>query len=798
MNSNTVEMTAIFQRERTVKNDGTPQRWIVGEAAIKDGARTKYVTLTGECQAGDLRPNVEYRFAGRWKTHPKFGTSFAFDSFAQPEPITREAIVGYLTQAPKIGMMRAEKIYNTLGHDCIAKIKTNPEVLRKIPGLTNVHRKEIQSFLCDKESKEQSTLELQSLLKGHGFPRRIYAWLDKDFGTAAASLIRVNPYILTKYRGVGFELADKVYQQLGLSLTALLRQWNYLVYLVASDSNGSTWLPQEHLFTSLKDKIGQDAMPVEASEAAVLHGALTFKTDNDSCYFGLPRIAACEADVVRWVYEHCKLPSRWAKELGTADGLGDGRPQTADGSRGDIENPLAFAANCGLLSAVSAPSEHQLQAYCAATQTAVGLLVGSPGTGKTWLVGRIIDTIQRSGDTYAVCAPTGKAALRVMESLKAQGVSVMATTIHKLLCPQVGREGWEFTFGADCKLPYDFIIVDESSMIDIGLLKSLLDAVKDGANVLFVGDHEQLPPVGKGAPLRDMIKSGVPCGSLSEIRRNAGEIVKACAAIRDKMPLAPMPRNFEAEDNLIFCRQAPLQENTFATVKSILEFERTQNESFDPLLDCQIIVALNESSQVSRKALNPLLQDYFNPSPLAAEDIVLGEHVSRVKKFRRGDKIICATNGYATSEDGKQVYTANGEIGIVKDFAAASLHVIVNGQTILVPTYGDWSESDFDLGYAISCHRSQGSEWQIVIVILDAAYGARMICDRHWIYTGISRAKRRCYLIGQPDTLEAMRRVSNMWNRKTLFAEQFSHLKWQYLNEAYQSKTEIQRKETES
>ena len=97
--NNTVELTAIFRHERTFKNDGTPQRWIVGEAAVKEGARTKYITITGECQKDDLRPNVEYRFAGRWKTHPKFGTSFAFDSFAQPEPITREAIVGYLTQA---------------------------------------------------------------------------------------------------------------------------------------------------------------------------------------------------------------------------------------------------------------------------------------------------------------------------------------------------------------------------------------------------------------------------------------------------------------------------------------------------------------------------------------------------------------------------------------------------------------------------------------------------------------------------------------------------------------------------
>jgi len=262
--------------------------------------------------------------------------------------------------------------------------------------------------------------------------------------------------------------------------------------------------------------------------------------------------------------------------LKTADSR---RQFAADASDEKIHSESA--AVCGLPSAVS-PSEHQLQAYRLAIQAAVGLLVGSPGTGKTWLVGRIIDTIQRSGGSYAVCAPTGKAALRVMESLKAQGITVMATTIHKLLCPQVGRDGWEFTFGVDCKLPYDFIIVDESSMIDIGLLKSLLDAVKDEANVLFVGDHEQLPPVGKGAPLRDMIQSGVPCGKLTEIRRNAGEIVKACAAIRDKMPLTPMPRHFEAEENLIFCRQTPLQENTFITIKSIIEFTHSNGAGEHP------------------------------------------------------------------------------------------------------------------------------------------------------------------------------------------------------------------------
>jgi len=745
---NTIELTAIFQREIRCINDGTPQRWMVGNVTQKSETGTKYITIIGECQKNALRPNVEYRFAGIWKNHPTYGEQFAFDSFTQPEPITQEAIVGYLTQCPKIGAMRAEKIYNTLGHDCIAKIKTDPNVLRHISGLTKEHRKNIQKFLCGKEAKEQATLELQTLLKGIGLPKRIFQWLDLDYGTAAAACVRENPFLLTKYRGVGFELADKVYERLGLPPAGILRQWNYLVYLLTSDGSGSTWLPEKTLWNQFNTKFAIHGMQIgdfiAAQMKAIQKNKIVMIWSDDKPYFSLPHLAACESAVVRWIYDRCQQPGQWVKEL-----VVNGQDQ---------------------------PSEHQLQAYADAIQAAVGLLIGSPGTGKTWLTGRIIDSLQRRGDSYAVCAPTGKAALRVMESLKLQGVSVMATTIHKLLDARYGKDGWEFTYNADYKLPYDFIIVDESSMIDIVLLKSLLDAVKNGANVLFVGDHEQLPPVGKGAPLRDMIQSGVPCGRLTEIRRNAGEIVKACAAIRDNAPLPVMAVHPESGDNLIFCRMTPEQDRVVQFIKNIVAFEEKNNESFDPLQDCQIIVPLNDASKISRNALNPLLQDYFNPMETPGEILVQGQNVSKVQKFRRGDKIVNLTNGYADGENGK-VYVANGEIGIVHDFSATSLHVKVNGQIIQVPTYSEWGEHNFDLAYTITAHRSQGSEWQVVIVVLDPAYGAQQIADKHWVYTSISRAKRRCYIIGMSGTLASMCAKSGMWNRQTLFVEEFQNCK---------------------
>ena len=750
----TIELTATFQKVRHVFQDGTPQRCIIGEVSQDTGASTKYITIIGESQPNDLLPNVEYRFAGQWKNHPRFGNQFIFDSFTQPEPITREAIVGYLTQCPNIGMVRAEKIYDLLGHDCISQIKSDENVLHSITGLNDECCKQIQSFLFAKEAKEKSTLELQSLLKGLGFPKQIYAWLDLDFGTAAATAIRKNPYIMTKYRGVGFELADKVYEKLCLPLAGILRQWNFLVYILMSDKSGSTWIKRDEIFSKLKVQFGKHAEPETALSVAKEKQKIVEKISNTIHYIALPALASCEKSIVRWIYERCQQPARW--------------PNLS-------------------ISEQNMPSKHQLQAYFIAAQSAVSLLVGSPGTGKTWLVGQIINTLIQNGQSFAVCAPTGKAALRVAESLNLQGISIIATTIHKLLKASVGKDGWEFTYNAEYKLPYDFIIVDESSMIDIVLLKSLLDAVKEGANILFVGDHEQLPPVGKGAPLRDMIQAGVPCGKLTEIHRNAGEIVKACADIRDNTPIAPIPTNFILDKNLVFFRMTPTQEKVFDTIKKIFEFEKEiRYESIDPfnaLQDCQIIVPLNEKSEISRKALNPLLQDYFTPllkSKAKPESIeILKRHgierrldVSKVRQFRRGDKIICTKNGWTND-----VYIANGELGIVKGFTASNLKVTINGQDVDIPTYGDWSEANFELGYAISCHKFQGSESPIAIVILDNAYGAKMICDKHWIYTAISRAKQRCYLIGMVHTLDEMKNKSYMWNRTTLFVEQFNTMK---------------------
>jgi exodeoxyribonuclease V alpha subunit len=744
-----IEITARFTWERYVFQDGTPQRCIIGNAdqILDDECQTEVtITIKGECQDGDLKSGVIYRFDGEWKNHPKYGQQFCFHSFCQPTPVTRDAIESYLSTCYGIGEMRATKIYDMFGHDCIKQIKNNPSILKQIKGITPEIAEGVQKSLLERESQEQLIIELKSLLSGFGIPKRVFNLLQVDFGTAAAEKIRENPYLLTEYKGVGFLKADEIYLSLSKPKNSILRQKYAMKYIVSNDTTGSVWLEQKKVLSDLSKLIDQNtegkSSPLEALTEAINGELLTQTCENNTFYIGLPQYDYAEQFVAEWLSKRVEQESRFPKEL-----------------HYNNEN---------------IPSEHQLEQYKNATKSSVGLLTGSPGTGKTWIVGRVIETLRKNGEPVFVCAPTGKAALRVVESLKLQGVNVIATTIHSLLYAQVVNGTWQFQFNETNRLQCKYLIVDESSMIDILLLKSLLQATPNDCNVLFVGDPDQLSPVGRGAPLRDMIAAEIPCGKLTEIRRNSGEIVQACANIRDNKKVEYIGKTLESPENLIILKTPQELKDVMKTIEQI---HKKEGES---VLNTQIIVAINEKSPLSRNKLNDSLQDYFNPLPTGNAE----QYLSKVKKFRMGDKIICLSNGIAdTTRTGVQVRVANGDIGTIENIVKEGLIVSLNNDMIIVPSFNDtWGESDWDLGYAISGHKSQGSEWPVVIVILDSSFSAGMICDRHWIYTTISRAKKRCYLLGNQLSIEAMSKISKMWNRKTLLKERFLMQKWSFLD----------------
>ena len=375
------------------------------------------------------------------------------------------------------------------------------------------------------------------------------------------------------------------------------------------------------------------------------------------------------------------------------------------------------------------------------------LVLAGAGTGKTFCVAAIVRRLIDAGCKIGVCAPTGKAAIRATESMAAAGLELTARTIHSMLRP-TGTEGGEFIFehGEDLPLPYDCLVVDEASMIDLPLMRSLLRARRRGTPLLLVGDLAQLPPVGYGAPLRDIVASGlVPYAFLSEIHRNAGAIAQGCKDIR----LGNMPSVHGKGENLI------LRETNQQLADAVTVGRQLADRGLDPIWDYQVIVALNENGDLSRKKVNDILQAEFSPGS-----------GKKGYPFRDGDKVMCLQNGSYQTVDKKEVYGANGSVGRVVDMSDGFTIIRMNGNDLKI---SNKVKDGWTLAYAISCHKSQGSQYPYVATLLDPA--ARRVTSREWIYTAISRAETKSICLGPMSLMRSMVRRKTIDGRKTFMSE---------------------------
>lgn len=767
------EITAIYlgERHRFANADGD----VVVADAHANGSINGPVTLKGPADVDELRHNHSYRFYGKWSSYKRRDgeteKQFHFQTFVTVQPHNRDGVIAYLRHAGEgngFGAARAAALWDTFGSDAVRVFREERSTVfdmlrsRGLP-LSTKAVDDIAEKLVAEQQLENCTIELTDLLAGRGLPKTIARRAIQEWGNLAASIIRRDPYKLMNFRGVGFKRCDQLYLTLGLPPGRLKRQALSAWYSLASNTDGHTWFPRRTAEFGIRACVAGAELKVDRAISLAIRAGAIHEAHTST---GTGPIVRPSAGTYAWVAEGGKA----ANETQLA---------------GMIADALAEPCNWPPLDGISGIDGEQPIKLAQALQGTIGILGGGPGTGKTRTVGALIQVcLKHFGlEEIAVAAPTGKAAVRLTEVLQGEPykLPLRARTWHSLLGVEsrADRGGWGFKHCESNPLPFKVLIGDETSMNDTDLAAAVFRARAKGTHVLLVGDVNQLPPVGHGAPLRDMIAAGLPYGELRDIRRNSGGIVEACAAIRDG-------QRWASGDNLslLECGVASQQ------IQHVLaELQRARVAGLDPVWDCQVLAAVNAKSELSRRELNKALQAALNQRPGVAG-----------QPFRVGDKIVNTKNGYfpiwdadtsdpeTRTNDRGEVYAANGELAEVVEVEDKLTVAKLTGPYRLIkiargkatePAEGEEPIDEektatgctWELGYCLSTHKSQGSEWPWVIVLGDEYPGAKRVCSREWLYTALSRAKQRCVLVGRKATFDSMTRRVALGQRKTLLKE---------------------------
>jgi exodeoxyribonuclease V alpha subunit len=708
-------------------------------------------TVRGRVGArGDLDEGRTYRFWGRWDKHERHGWQFAFTAFAPDAPHDRGAVVEYLTRfAAHVGPRTAAKLWDAYGDQAVAVLARQPERVADDGLMTPAQAGEAAADLRPLEDERETIIDLVGLFSGKGFPHALPRDCFKKWGVQAPALIRKNPFILlTEHMpGCGFSRCDTLYLSLGLPPEGPERQMLAAWYCLDADSDGHTWLPAKVVANEVRRHIGDDARPGDAMKLGLDTGLLARRKDDGGTV---------------WIAE----ARRARNEATVASRLRALRAAPAGGWAAVPQEAL---------------SEHQYAAALRLLDGPVGILTGPPGVGKTHTTAVIAKAqVAHYGDwAVRVAAPTGKAATRITAALHRLGLEVEATTIHRLLEAVPGGRGG-FRFQRDESNPLDcrVLVVDEASMLDADLAARLFSACRPGTNVLLVGDRYQLPPVGHGAVLRDLIDAGLPHAELTEIRRNAGAIVHACNAIKDGRPFETFKAfNAARGRNLVLVEAGAATDPTEAAADRVEAVQRVMTklrafEWLNPLVDVQVLCARNDT----RHHLNTVLQSFLNPSTSGAGG-----------RFRRGDKVICLRNRFFFSpwDRHQLIFCANGDTGLIEDIVGRTMHVRLDPDRLVqVPLgtlrgpagggaggdeEGKDTGCDFDLAYCCTAHKFQGSECPVVVVVVEPR--GWMVATREWHYTAISRAQTLCILVGQTKVIEHQCRRVSLRDRKTALVE---------------------------
>jgi exodeoxyribonuclease V alpha subunit len=645
-------------------------------------------------------PGERLRLKGRWTDHPRFGRQFSVEEYESHAPATVEGIERYLSSGliPGIGGRLASRIVRVFGEQTLEVLDRQPGRLSEVEGIGRKRIAALQAAWKEQREIRKVMIFLQSYGAGPALAAKIY----KRYGDHSIAVVQENPYRLAlDMFGVGFLTADLMARAMGLAENSPARaQAGVLHTLEECSAEGHLYYPRIALIQRSQKLLQIDREIIGAAlEELGREGKLII-----------------EDLQVPAVY----LPAFYRAETGIALLLSELQACPRTSRRIDSVKAVAWVQE--RMDIVLA--EKQLEALRTALESKLMVVTGGPGTGKTTIIRALLAVLERAGLKFLLAAPTGRAAKRMQEAGGHE-----ARTIHRLL-EYSPREG-EFKRNRSNPLECHWLILDEASMIDALLMYHLLKALPPAISLVLVGDADQLPSVGPGSVLKDIISSGrVPVVELNEVFRQAEASQIVVNAHRINIGLMPAQQE---EGDFYFIRQQDPDE----VLRLILKLCRERIPArfgLDPVEDIQVLSPMHRGP-VGVSNLNRVLQEALNPNQV---ELVHGE-----RRFRPGDKVMQVRNNYD-----KEVF--NGDIGRVEriDMETRSVEVRYEERRV---SYGATELDEITLAYAVSVHKSQGSEFPAVIIpVLTQHY---LLLQRNLIYTAVTRGKRLVILVGTKKAL---------------------------------------------
>ena len=667
-----------------------------------------------------------YTLTGEWKIHPRYGEQFAFSSFEEPEPATSDGILSFLSSGivKGVGPSTAAAIVKKFGDEALKVMQDEPDRLTEVPGIGKVKAKTITESYAQHKEYANTVMALASL----GLSAAICMKLYKAYGSAAADIVRENPYqLIADVFGIGFRTADKIAGSIGFDKESPFRvRAGFLYYLEAWAGEGNTYAPKQWFIEHCASLLDVSRQQVEeAMTELAFSGRVFSEVLEGEEILQLWRFRRAEQRVAGKLYLLCNAPLSHIS--------------------GNAENLIAASEKeTGIeLSAL------QKDAVLSSLQSGVSVITGGPGTGKTTIINTILKILKASGVNTALAAPTGRAAKRMSEATGEE-----ASTIHRLLEYYYSEDNEEMRFGKteEAPLDYECVIIDEMSMVDIQLMEGLLAAIRPGTRLILVGDADQLPSVGAGNVLRDILASEtVHAVRLKEIFRQAAEsliVVNAHRINRGEYP------SYNEKDKDFFFLERRRERDIRDTVRDLLTTRLpAYYRDCDPQTDIQVLTP-TKKGMLGSVELNRLLQSVLNPPGPGKNEKQFGERV-----YREGDKVMQNKNDYMLEwkdlrdfTDGSGVF--NGDLGVIRhvDNDAGTVSVLFDG--VRLATYDFSNLDEIETAFAMTVHKSQGSEFPVVV--MPVARFAPMLSTRNLLYTAVTRARKGAVLVGFPEAVNAM------------------------------------------